>query len=138
MHLRKRVTATAFAFAVATGAALTGAAPAGAAAPAAPAAGDVVSKYSIDLAGCSWHHDRYWGESAGTCSSTWATGWVEDQESDGKCVQVKIEWKRNGRVADTDYSAKACPDGERETFYKKPGDGSHWTADNLDVTTYQS
>jgi hypothetical protein len=134
MYLRKRMAAAAFAFAAATGTALAGAAPAGAAA----SAGEVVSKRSVNLADCSWHHDTSWGESSGTCSSTWASGWVEDQASDGKCVQVKIEWKLDGKVKDTDYSPKACPDGDRDTFSKKPGDGSHWTADNLDVTTYRS
>ncbi|MET7697044.1 hypothetical protein [Streptomyces sp. NPDC005485] len=100
------------------------------------------ASYSSDLtaaASAPWHHDRYWGESKGTGSTTGASGWVKDKNDDGYCVRVKIEWKKsNGQIYDTDWSPKACPMGDTDEFSMKPGDnGDYWTASNLNVTTYR-
>jgi hypothetical protein len=81
--------------------------------------------------GKSWTCSVSWGSSegdiTGSGSSTHAEGWVQDDDSDGDCVQVVITWYGSGGKQDTDYSPQACPEGDEDTFDKMPGDGTHWS-----------
>ena len=62
-----------------------------------------------------------------------AEGYVEDTKADGYCVQARLTWFGSAGKQDTDWSAQACPEGEKQTFEKAPGDGTHWKATRLVV-----
>jgi hypothetical protein len=79
----------------------------------------------------SWTCSVSWGSSkgdfTGSGSSTHAKGWVQDDDDDGDCVQIVITWYGSGGKKDTDYSPQACPQGNKDTFDKMPGDSTHWS-----------
>jgi hypothetical protein len=44
-------------------------------------------------------------------------GWVEDTKADGRCAQVYADyWGNPGYYTGRDYSPRACPEGQRDTF----------------------
>ncbi|MDO0912355.1 hypothetical protein QQM39_16325 [Streptomyces sp. DT2A-34] len=81
----------------------------------------------------TWSKSTTWGQSAGTITSTSASGWVKDLDDDGDCAQVVINWYGSGGKSDTDYSPKACPQGDKDYFSKAPGDSTNWTATGYEV-----
>jgi hypothetical protein len=52
---------------------------------------------------------------------------LRDDDDDGECVQIVITWYGSGGKKDTDYSPQACPQGNKDTFDKMPGDSTHWS-----------
>lgn len=66
--------------------------------------GEVKNNVRVSGGQASWSHSCSGGQIR-------VSGWVKDTSADGKCAQVKAEYS-NG----TQWSNKACPNGEVEYF----------------------
>jgi len=113
--VRRTITVLASAGAVASGIFL-GAAPASAAPP------------TTTAVYCAAYQTHYtsgaratWRECYEGSSRVRVDGWVTDTDSDGQCGRV---YARYNIYPGTDYSNKACPDGETEYFTFPWRDGS--------------
>lgn len=93
----------------------------------------VVMSATAASAGTSWSRSNQWGYASGERSNTEVSGKVADTNADGLCAMVEIRWYKNGVLKDHDWSPKACPKGDSDTFTKKPGDDPYFTADYVEI-----
>lgn len=65
-----------------------------------------------------WNYSPWWGDSAGSkCwNPAYVKGWVADSYRDGKCVQMRFDWYRNGKWAGTKYSPRVCDAAHARDF----------------------
>lgn len=66
----------------------------------------------------SWNFSPWWGDTAGrSCwNPAYVKGWIADSYRDGKCVQMRFDWYRNGNWAGTKYSPRVCDYSQAKNF----------------------
>lgn len=77
----------------------------------------------------SWNYSPWWGKTAGvSCwNPAYVKGWIADSYRDGKCVQMRFDWYRNGNWAGTKYSPRVCDGWQAENFeLRSPDPRADW------------